>query len=76
MHELIKALINRKDENEAILNIVKDNKKSFQIFRCNKCFDILFISHNKNGASFLCNNQSHSITNSKLMKAYYCFDTI
>ena len=76
MHELIKALINRKDNNEAILNIVKDNKKSFQIFRYNKCFDILFISHNKNGASFLCNNQSHSITNSKLMKAYCRLDTI
>ncbi len=66
-HELIKNLVNRKDNKEKILDIVSGNIKNIQIFRCNKCFDILYIIHNSNGTSLICNNQLHSITNSKTL---------
>ena len=68
LHELIKALVNRKDNKESIRDIIKDNIKNIQIFRCNKCFDILFVIHDINGTSLICNNGSHSITNSKSLK--------
>ena len=68
LHELIKNLVYRKDNKEKILDIVSGNIKNIQIFRCKKCFDILFIIHNSNGTSLLCNNQLHSITNSETLK--------
>ena len=68
LRELIKALINRKDKKENILNIVNDNIKKIQIFRCNKCFDILYVSHFVKGTSLICNNGSHSIINSTILK--------
>ena len=63
IHELLKALIEKKNNDEKILPKIINNIKKIQIFRCCKCFDLQYIHHNENGTSLICNDQSHTIIN-------------
>ena len=74
IHNIIKIICNMKKEN--IKDIIDENMKDLQIFRCSKCFDLLYVCHNENGTSLICNNKLHSIENSKNLKKLKYFDLI
>ena len=50
--------------------------KNIQIFICSQCFDLLYIIHNKEGTTLVCNNPSHTIINSKNIKELNNYDLI
>ena len=51
--------------------------KQIQIFRCNQCFDLLYIMHNNNNTtSLVCNIQSHTIKECKEITKLYNYDLI
>ena len=74
IHELIKILFNEKKDKLNFIEEVNENIKNVQIFRCSQCFDLLYVHHNENGTSLICNNKLHSIINSKSIKQEKNYD--
>ena len=70
IHIILEVLFNYNKEydNENPLDLIRCKKKDIQIFRCNKCFDLLYILHSNNGTSLICNDKSHTIIETKSLK--------
>ena len=74
IHELFKILFNERKGKLNLVEQINENIKRIQIFRCSQCFDLLYVHHNENGTSLICNNQSHTIVNSKMIKQEKNYD--
>ena len=71
IHELLKIFIDAKKENIKKINYIdeiNEKIKNIQIFRCSKCFDLLYVYHTEEGTTLTCNNSSHTIENSLTLK--------
>ena len=76
IHVLLKFLFNgkQKKDNLNIFDYINNTIKDIQIFRCNQCFDLLYVSHDINGTTLTCNNSLHTIKNSKSLKTLKNYD--
>ena len=61
MHSLFNLIFSKKSKTRNILDKINNKMKKIQTFRCNKCFDLLYIIHINNITSLICNNSSHTI---------------
>ena len=61
MHSLFNVIFSKKNKTKNILDKINNKMKKVQTFRCNQCFDLLYIIHINNITSLICNNASHTI---------------
>ena len=74
IHELLKVLFKESKSQTKTLETIINNMKDIQIFRCNQCFDLLYVVHTDQGTTLSCNNPSHTILNSKEIKQLNNYD--
>jgi len=76
IHEALKSIFIEKNGEEKIVDIINKKIKNIQIFRCGKCFDLLYVTHSTNGTSLICNDSSHNILESTELRTLHIFDLV
>ena len=74
IHETLKAIFIEKNDEEKIVDTINKKIKNIQVFRCGKCFDLLYVTHSTKGTSLICNDSSHNILESKELRTLHIYD--
>ena len=74
IHKTLKYIFKEKKESKGILISINHEIKFIQIFRCFKCFDLLYFTHSEKGTSLICNSSSHNILDSTILRTLNFYD--
>lgn len=74
IHETLKVIFMEKNNEVDIVDTINKKIKNIQIFRCCKCFDLLYVAHTSKGTSLICNNSTHNIIESTKLKTLNMYD--
>ena len=74
IHKTLKYIFKEKKESKGILISINHEIKNIQIFRCFKCFDLLYFTHSEKGTSLISNSSSHNILDSTILRTLNFYD--
>ena len=74
IHKTLKYIFKEKKESKGILISINHEIKNIQIFRCFKCFDLLYFTHSEKGTSLIYNSSSHNILDSTILRTLNFYD--